>query len=191
MQPNKNVKSVLIYTLNWAEIWPWILRLSNPVWKEQDESFSPWVFTAMCCSWQGNVQQCFVWLFSNKTKSPKSTQSPGACGKKKKKKNPLHFTGENLNKVFGWDNQRECFCLNIYTTLLSPTAKINVIKESCTMQMEGLDRGFSQDTETNHKSNCTAADLCAHGTWTYSHWHIESKLQQINTFLFFPLSSVV
>lgn len=126
-------------------------------------------FLQQCAAVDKETSNNVLYDFSAIKQNPQNLHRVLERAAKKKKKNPLHFTGENLNKGFGWDNQRECFCLNIYTTLLSPTAKINVIKESCTMQMEGLDRGFSQDTETNHKSNCTAADLCAHGTSTYSH----------------------
>lgn len=60
-------------------------------------------------------------------------------------------SGENVSKVFECDIQGNCLAER-FAVLLSPTAKIAVIKPSCTVQYEVLDTelcgGVCQDPET-------------------------------------------
>lgn len=81
-----------------------------------------------------------LYIAFNKCKSLKNlTILPEirACTKKKIK---IYYMspGENVNKVFECDIQGNCLA-QFYTVLLSPTAKIAVIKLSRTIQYEVLD----------------------------------------------------
>lgn len=70
--------------------------------------------------------------------------------------------GENVNQVFEGDIQRN-YLDKCCTVLLSPTAKIAVIKLNCTLQYELLDIELWRclpRRSNDRKSNRTAAGLC-------------------------------
>lgn len=72
--------------------------------------------------------------------------------------------GENLNQALECNIQGNCLAA-CCTVVLSPTAKIAVIKLSCTMQYEVLDIELWRCLPrhwNDHKSKCTAAGLCVH-----------------------------
>lgn len=84
--------------------------------------------------------------------------------------------GENVNQVFEGDIQRN-YLDKCCTVLLSPTAKIAVIKLNCTLQYELLDIELWRclpRRSNDRKSNRTAAGLCvrtAVSRFKRYHWH--------------------